>query len=99
MKIITALRGTVETNGPWHDPRGCITALLDEPQPGYLRKVHLSGAGLTIESGPTIIGIPLAAILELVERCEPGLIAPSPAAAPAAALASAAASLAQTPKP
>jgi len=79
MKLITQLTGVVVENGVWTDPRGNITALLDEPQPGYLRRIHLNGGGLTVESGTVSVGIPLAAILALVETCEPGLVAPAPA--------------------
>lgn len=98
MKIITALAGTVQDQAEWPDPRGCVTALLDEPQPGYLRKIHLNGGGLTIESGPLKVGIPLAALLALVEQCEPGLIPPAPDQAKPDAVKSAAAAIVNRPK-
>jgi hypothetical protein len=79
VKIIADLSKTKITAiaGDWQEPRGVVAQVCDEPVKGFLRKVQLGEAGVTIRQGKAVVGIPLAQLLKLAEAVEPALLPPT----------------------
>ncbi len=77
MKQITHLIAEA-VDAPWHEPRGILTAICDEPVPGFLRTVSLGEAGLIIKHGDAQVGIPLADIIRAAAAADPRLLPPPP---------------------
>ena len=72
MKLLTQLSAQV-IEATWSEPRGIVTAVHDEPAPGFFRSITLGAGGVLVTRGNASVGIPLAEILALAEKQEPSL--------------------------
>jgi hypothetical protein len=74
MKIITRLSSETVSDIPTNLPSQLISAAMDEPKPGFLRAVQLTGAGVFVRhGGHAAVLIPMEEILRLAEAAEPNL--------------------------
>lgn len=77
MKILTQLTANAsERDLP--ETRGSITAVHDEPVPGFFRQLRLTGTALVISRRDRAIAIPLPELFALAELHEPALTPPAP---------------------
>ena len=81
MKIIAKLKPASKeavTEADWQETHGIVATVHDEPRAGVIRKLQLGHTGLTFQRGEFKVGIPRAALIELLESIEPGLKCPPP---------------------
>lgn len=74
MKVIHALKGSVSQHSFWQEPRGVVSCVHAEIEPGCMLHVSLGEAGVTIVHGDHRVGIPLCEILKLAQQVESNFI-------------------------
>jgi hypothetical protein len=73
LPLLTNLSGTVAA-GEFIEPRGILTTVHHEGQPGVFVKVQLGEGGLIIRHRQAAVGIPLAELLALAAQLTPEVL-------------------------